>query len=49
MFENNREDISREELEKIYFSFFTKSIRVGVIGGGKTAAIKVKTLTNKNI
>ena len=49
MFENNREDISREELEKIYFSFFTKSIRVGVIGGGKAAAIKVKTLTNKNI
>lgn len=49
MFKNNKEDIFTENLEKIYLSFFSKSIRVGIVGGGRAAAIKARTLHNKKI
>lgn len=49
MLKDNKEDIHRGELEKIYISLLAKSIRVGVVGGGKAATIKVKTLIEKNV
>ena len=49
MLKDFEEDIHREELERIYLSFFSDKLRVGIIGGGKAAAIKIRTLLKKNI
>lgn len=42
-------DINIDEPESIYLSFFSSKLKVGIIGGGKAATIKVKSLLKKNV
>lgn len=49
MFKKFEEDIYSDETEKLYLSFFSDKLRVGIIGGGKAATIKVRSLLKKNI
>jgi precorrin-2 dehydrogenase/sirohydrochlorin ferrochelatase len=42
MFENNREDISSEEIRYSYISFIPNKLRVGIVGGGKAGTIKAR-------
>jgi precorrin-2 dehydrogenase / sirohydrochlorin ferrochelatase len=46
MYEDNRKDISREEIIYSYISLFSSKLRVGVIGGGKAGTIKAKHFAN---
>lgn len=47
MFKDNREDISRKELNRLNLSVFSSKINTCVIGGGKGALIKVKGLLDR--
>lgn len=42
MFENNREDISSEEIRYSYISLISNKLRVGIVGGGKAGTIKAR-------
>jgi precorrin-2 dehydrogenase/sirohydrochlorin ferrochelatase len=46
MFENNREDISSEEIRYSYISFISDKLRVGIVGGGKAGTIKARHFIN---
>lgn len=48
MFENNREDISSEEIRYSYISFISNKLRVGIVGGGKAGTIKARHFINDN-
>lgn len=47
MHKDVRENFSDEELEYLYLSLISSKVRVGIIGGGKAAAIKAKSFLNK--
>lgn len=49
MFKDFEENIYGDEIERIYLSFFSNKLRVGVIGGGKAAIIKIKSFLKKNV
>ena len=49
MFKNFEENIYGDELERIYLSFFSNKLKVGVIGGGKAASIKIKSFLKKKV
>lgn len=49
MFKNFEENIYGEEIERIYLSFFSNKLRVGVIGGGKAAIIKIRSFLKRNV
>jgi len=42
MYEDNRKDISNEEIIYSYISLISSKIKVGIIGGGKAGTIKAK-------
>jgi len=42
MYEDNRKDISSEEIIYSYISLISSKLRVGIIGGGKAGTIKAK-------
>lgn len=42
MYEDNRKNISSEEIIYSYISLFSSKLRVGIIGGGKAGTIKAK-------
>lgn len=42
MYENNREDISSEEISYSYISLISNKLRVGIVGGGKAGTIKAR-------
>ena len=42
MYEDNRKDISSEEIIYSYISLISSKIKVGIIGGGKAGTIKAK-------
>ncbi len=46
MYENNRKDLSSEEIIYSYISLFSSKLRVGIIGGGKAGTIKAKHFAN---
>lgn len=48
MFENNREDISSEEIRYSYISLISSKLRVGIVGGGKAGTIKARHFINDN-
>ncbi|WP_194192306.1 NAD(P)-dependent oxidoreductase [Clostridium chrysemydis] len=47
MFKDNREDISRKELNRMNLSVLSSKINTCIIGGGKGALIKLKGLLNR--
>lgn len=46
MHENNRENISSEEINYSYISLISNKLRVGIVGGGKAGTIKTKHFVN---
>ena len=46
MYEDNRKDISNEEIIYSYISLISSKIKVGIIGGGKAGTIKAKHFTD---
>jgi precorrin-2 dehydrogenase/sirohydrochlorin ferrochelatase len=42
MYEDNREDISSEEINYSYISFISNKLKVGIVGGGKAGTIKAR-------
>ncbi|WP_160687781.1 NAD(P)-dependent oxidoreductase [Clostridium sp. C2-6-12] len=49
MFENNREDISSEEIRYSYISFISNKLRIGIVGGGKAGTIKARHFIKDNV
>ncbi len=49
MLKNFEENIYGDEIERIYLSFFSNKLRVGIIGGGKAAIIKIRSFLNRNV
>lgn len=47
MFKDNREDISRKELNRMNLSVFSSKINICIIGGGTGALIKLKGLLRR--
>jgi precorrin-2 dehydrogenase / sirohydrochlorin ferrochelatase len=46
MYEDNRKDISNEEIIYSYISLISSKLKVGIIGGGKAGTIKAKHFTD---
>lgn len=42
MYENNRENISNQEISYSYISLISNKLKVGIVGGGNAGAIKAK-------
>lgn len=49
MFKNFEENIYGDGIERIYLSFFSNKLRVGIIGGGKAAIIKIRSFLKRKV
>lgn len=49
MFNDVEENIYGDEIERIYLTFISSKLRVGIIGGGKAATIKVRSFLKGNV
>lgn len=49
MLKNFEENIYGDEVDRVYLSFFSNKLRVGIIGGGKAAIIKIRSFLKRKV